>query len=505
MFKTSPGKTRGRALGAALVVLMVAGCGSAVATPAQSTGPANSTAPTNSAWPTYLASPIDFGSPADLATPTDYASPTPADLLTPSPGSTTAPAGYPIAMGKAALLPAAQDGGKLAGTEITDFGFDLLRRLDAKGNLCASPASIALALAMVRPGARGQTAAEMDKVLHSFGTPSQAREIVALLNAFEQANAYDDDAWYVSHPDAGPNATPDHTGLDPIAELDVSNAVFSQKGMKLQQAYLDALSSGFGAGIGQLDYATDPEAARAVINKWASDRTKGRIPAVLQSGDVDTLTRIMLANAIYMKAAWENPFDPAKTKPLPFTTASGTKVTVPTMANQLLEPYSHGAGYRAVSLSLGTTEMTLIVPDNMSSFVSSLSAAKLAAMDKASGTYLVNLTMPRFSAETRVDLVSILAAMGMPTAFSGKADLSGITTEQKLSLYTVIHQANIDVVEEGTTASAVTMVGGKGGIGGNPPPAVTFNINQPFLYLIREWSTGTVLFMGRIDDPSTKS
>jgi serpin B len=213
----------------------------------------------------------------------------------------------------------------------------------------------------------------------------------------------------------------------------------------------------------------------------------------------------MIGNAIYMKAAWEYPFDPAKTKPLPFTTASGTKVTVPTMATALLEPYTHGAGYRAVSLSLQTMEMTLIVPDNMSSFITSLSAAKLAAIDKAAVSSYVTLTMPRFSANSRVNLASTLAAMGMPTAFGDSADLSGITTEQKLSLYTVIHQANIDVVEEGTTASAVTMVGGKGGIGGNPPPAVTFNINQPFLYLIREWSTGTVLFMGRIDDPSTKS
>jgi serpin B len=480
-------QARGHALAASLAVLIAAGaCGTAVLTPAQSIKPMDSGWPTSSAWPT------------------DLALPTPTEASTPSPLPSSPVVGYAVAMGKAPLLAPAEDNGALAGTEINDFGFDLLRRLDSKGNLCASPASIALALAMVRPGARGTTAAEMDAVLHKFGSPGQAAEVVALLKAFEAANTYDDDAWYSSHPDAGPDATPDRTGLEPIAELDVSNAVFSQKGMSLEQAYLDALSSGFGAGVGQVDYASDPEAARLVINKWASDGTKGRIPEVLHSGDVDTATRIMIANAIYLKAAWEQPFDPAKTQPLPFTSADGRKVIVPTMAEQLLQPFSHGPGYRALSLSLGTTSMTLIVPDDMSSFVASLSTAKLAAIDKAGVRSNVTLTMPRFSVETRVDVASILAAMGMPTAFTDRADLSGITTDQKLWLYTVIHQANIDVVEEGTTASAVTVIGGKGSAG-EPPPAVTFNVNRPFLYLVREGTTGTVLFMGRIDDPSTKS
>jgi serpin B len=471
----------------ALAAVIVAGaCASAVATPT-ATGEATSTPwPTSSAWPT------------------DTTSPTPSLIVTPSPSSNGGPTTFDIVMGKAPLLAPAEDYGVLAGTEINDFGFDLLRRLDTTGNLCASPASIALALAMVRPGARGQTAAEMDGVLHNFGSTGQEREIVALLKAFEAANLYDDSEWYASHPDASPDASPDHTGLVPIAELDVSNAVFSQKGMSLEQAYLDALSSGFGAGIGQLDYASDPEAARLVINKWASDRTKGRIPEILQPGDVDELTRIELANAIYLKAAWDYPFDPKKTKPLPFTTANGKKVSVPTMATRLLLSYSHGSGYRAVSLPLSTLSMTLVVPDDMKAFVKSLSAAKLKAIDKASVESEVTLTLPRFSAESRVELAQILGAMGMPTAFSGKADLSGITTEQRLFLDKVVHQANIDVVEEGTTASAVTVVGGKGSAGA-PPPSVTFSINKPFLYFIREWTTGAVLFMGRIDDPSAKN
>jgi serpin B len=463
------------------VLIVAAACGTAVATPTQSAAPTGSPLPT--------------ASPSPTAVQTPSASP-----------QATQPAGggYAIAMGNAPLLAPAADNGTLAGTEINDFGFDLLRRLDSQGNLCVSPASIALALAMVRPGARGQTATEMDKVLHGFGAAGQEPEIVALLKAFQDANVYDDSAWYDSHPDASPDATPDRTGVAPITELDVSNALFAQKGMGLQQAYLDSLSSGFGAGVAQLDYAADPEAARLIINKWASDATKGRIPQVLQQGDVDTSTLIELANAIYLKSGWSDPFDPTKTKPLPFTTASGKKVSVPTMATQLMLAYSHGSGYRAVDLNLNTMNMTFIVPDDMGAFVKSLTAAKLKAIDKARVESIVTLTLPRFSTESRVELAQVLAAMGMPTAFSGSADLSGISAERKILLATVVHQANIDVVEEGVTAAAVTVVGGKGSAG-PPPPKVTFNIDRPFLYVIREWSTNTVLFMGRVDDPSTKS
>jgi len=450
-------------------------------------------------WSTNLASPT----PSLNATP----SPAPSLNATPSPTpSTGAPAEFDIAMGKAGPLAPAADLGILAGSEINDFGFDLLRRLDSNGNLCASPTSIALALAMVRQGARGATATEMDKVLHNFGSTGQADEIVALLQALRNQTLYDDLNFY----SADPSATPDHTGKQPLVELDVSNAVFSQKGMNLEQAYLDALSSEFGAGVGLLDYENDPEAARLTINKWASDATKGRIPQVLQPGDITKRTRIALANAIYLKAGWSYPFDPSKTKSLPFTRPDGSKVSVPTMASDLVYQYAAGKGYRAVQLPLGgsygSLSMTIVVPDDMSSFVNGLTAAKLASIDTQGKSYQADLTLPRFSAESRTDLASALTAMGMPTAFNpDKADLSGITTDQKLSIDKVIHQANIDVVEQGTTASAVTVVlvgTTGGGPEPTPPPPVKFHVDKPFLYFIREGGTGAVLFMGRIDDPS---
>jgi serpin B len=179
-----------------------------------------------------------------------------------------------MALGNAGLLQPAPDNGALAGNEINDFGFDLLRRLDSTGNLCASPTSTALALAMVRPGARGLTASEMDKVLHGFGSDGQASEVVALLKELQSQTAYDNSG---SLP-TDPGTTPAPAGQQPVLELDVFNAVFSQRGMSLEPAYLDSLSSGFGAGVGLLDFANYPKAARQIINGWASDRTKGRIP-----------------------------------------------------------------------------------------------------------------------------------------------------------------------------------------------------------------------------------
>ncbi|MGA3030539.1 MAG: serpin family protein [Candidatus Limnocylindrales bacterium] len=408
-------------------------------------------------------------------------------------------------MGKLGLLAPADDHGVLAGSEINDFGFDLLRRLSSSGNLCASPTSIALSLAMVLPGARGVTATEMDTVLHNFGATGQADEVVALINTLQSDTRYDDSGWSSNDP----QATPDHTGQTPVAELDVSNAVFSQQGMNLEQAYLDALSSGFGAGLGLVDFVNDSEAARLIINKWASDKTIGRIPAVLQPGDVDETTRIALANAIYLKAGWSTQFDPKATKALPFTRSDGSRVSVPTMAMDTNLMYSVGAGYRSVLLGLGgTMAMTIVVPDDMASFVKGLTAARLSSISTSMAGYDVDLTLPRFSAESRVDLAGALSAMGMPTAFSLQADLSGITHDEPLMLKKVIHQANIDVVEQGTTAAAVTVSIGAtmGGPGPEPSPVhVQFHVNKPFLYFIQDNWSGAVLFMGRIDDPSAKS
>jgi serpin B len=486
------GQVRYRFAGAIAAAAILAGaCGSS-AKQAPNGTPIASPTPTSPGWSAGPA----WSMPPRSASPSS----------TPAPLPSFEAADFELATGTMPRLSPADDEGSAAAAQINDFGFDLLRRLDSSGNVVASPTSIALALAMVRPGARGTTATEMDRVLHSFGADGQESEIVALLNALQLATTYDDSEWYSDDP----LATPDHTGQQPATELRVADQAFAQKGMPLEQAYLNALSSRFGAGLGILDFRSDPEAARQAINSWASDQTKGRIPEVLQPNDINTLTRIALANAIYLKAGWSHPFDPKSTTLRPFTTAAGTQVSVPTMAIHRTLAYAAGSGYRAVSLGYGEAplEMVIVVPDNMASFISGLSNDTLDAIveREGQGYYDVDLTLPRFSAETRLDLKATLVAMGMPTAFDqNTADLTGITSDpaNRLFLAKVIHQANIDVVEEGTTASAVTVVIGQAAMGdAGEPTHVQFKVDKPFLYFIRETGSGALLFMGRIDDPS---
>ncbi len=283
-----------------LLVAAIAGActGSSVSTPSNSSSesPGQTASRLTSQWPTLSPWSAETPWPTDTPWPTltPASTETPWPTITPWPTDTPSPTEVPepttaptlpfkpksdkieVAMGQAGPLAPAADGGDKAAAEINDFGFDLLRRLDPAGDLCVSPTSIALALAMVRPGAKGQTATEMDKVLRLFGSDDQASEIVALLAALKADNyteeGYDDNGNPVSVQEA---------------RLDVANATFAQRGMSLEQAYLDALSSRFASGMYLVDYQKDPEAARKLINDWVYDHTQGRIPEILAPGDVD--------------------------------------------------------------------------------------------------------------------------------------------------------------------------------------------------------------------------
>ncbi len=424
------------------------------------------------------------------------------------PSPTAAPSGhavaYDIIKGQTAPAKPAADNGAASGSRIDAFAFDLLDRLDRNGNLCYSPTSIALAMAMVRAGARGTTATQMDTVLRQLGASGQEAQIAALLQQLRGQTLYvDADGFPLL-----PGATPNPSQPNPIMQLTVADQLFSQKGMSVEAAYLDALSSTYGAGVGLLDFQNDPESARLTINKWASDNTKGRIPDVLQPGDVRPATRIALANAIYLKANWANKFDPSLTEPGQFTTSAGTKVTVPMMSIESMYTYGEGAGYRAVEAPferLSSLSMVFIVPDDMASFQTQLTASKFASVVGSMKGYEVSFWLPKYSVESRFNLASLLAAMGMPDLFSPTAaDLSGITTDERLFIDKVIHQANMDVDEEGVTAAAVTIAIGVAGAG-PPPPHVDFKVDKPFLYFVRDSRSGTILFMGRVNDPTARS
>jgi len=391
------------------------------------------------------------------------------------------------ATSQATRLPGSATGAAQAAAAIDAFGFDLYSAaLKPDGNAVISPASVALALSMAQAGAAGETASQMDAVLHAAAETGGGNGI----NSLDQSLAG------LSGTFKGPD------GKAYQLTLRIANAPFAQRGLTLQAHFLDALASKYGAGLRLVDFQADPTGACKLIDGWVSDQTEGRIPQLLAG--LDPATRLVLVNAIYLKAPWQTPFEQSATKNAPFTRPDGSQVSVPTMATDLDEGrYASGTGWQAVEIPYvgGSLAMDIVVPDDLTAFEQGLDAARFAQITGALQTTNVTLTLPRFKIETKMDLASTLSGMGMPLAFDpDQADFSGITAQEKLFISAVVHQANISVDEKGTEASAATAVVMVASLapGGN----VTMNVDRPFLYAVRDTSTGAILFLGRVVDPS---
>ena len=370
------------------------------------------------------------------------------------------------------------------------FGFDLYRAVVAAqggGDVVISPASVAIALAMARAGARGETAAQMDTVLRSIGSD----ELAAAINALDQLLTSRSGTFKASD------------GKSYDLALRIANAPFAQQDTRWEQAYLDALAARFGAGVRLVDYKSDADGARRQINAWVSDETEDRIPELLAPGVLDAMVRLVLVNAIYLKAPWGTAFPESATKPGTFTRLDGTTVEVPMMALTEAFPYAAGDGWQAVELPYvgGSLAMDVIVPEDLAAFEAALDDATFGRITAALEARQVDLGLPRFEAETKADLGDLLSALGMPLAFDPfKADFSGMTTEEQLYISNVIHQANISVDEKGTEAAAATAVVMSDTAA--PAEPVRLRIDRPFLFVLRDVPTGGILFLGRILDPS---
>ena len=396
-----------------------------------------------------------------------------------------------IALARVPRLSTTPQDAVAAAAAVNAFGLDLYRAVAVgTNNVVVSPASVALALAMARAGARGETAEQMDAVLRRFG----ADELASWPAALDAALA------------ARSGTFRDQDGSDLEVTLRIANAPFAQRGLALEEAYLQALASRFGAGLRLVDYIAATEDARQTINAWVDEQTEQRIPELLVPGVLTPLSRLTLVNAIYLKAPWRTPFIAEATAPAPFTRLDGSVVEVPTMAVGAGFRYASGAGWRAVELPyLGDQlALTIIVPDDLTSFEAGLDGAGLEAIVTALADRTVDLALPRFGIETKAPLGPALRALGMPAAFEPtEADFSGITTAEELFIHDVVHPANIDVDEKGTEAAAATAV--VMGVTAAPiDPPVTFRADRPFVFALRDLETGAVLFLGRVTDPSVE-
>ena len=410
-----------------------------------------------------------------------------------APSITPGAAGIDLAAVSLPRLAASPGDATAAGKAVNAFGLDLYARLvaaDPDANLVFSPASIGLALAMARAGARGATADEMDAVMHDLGSDASAGWVAALDQSLNSKTATFGDA----------------AGQDQEVILRSVNAPFAQRGYPLEDAYLAALAERFGAGLRLVDFIGDPEASRGAINGWVSEQTEERIPELLARDTVDADTRLVLVNAIYLKAAWQYAFGEDATAPAPFTLPDGTATDVDMMRVAAGFPYASGSGWRAIELPYvgGTLSMLVIVPDDLAAFEGSLDAAALNDITGSLAWQEVRLGLPEFGTETQVGLGDVLGALGMPTAFdAGAADFSGMTVADRLFIGAVVHQANIDVDEKGTEAAAAPAVTMRAT--GAPAEPIELTVDRPFIFALRDLDTGAILFLGRITQPESRS
>lgn len=359
----------------------------------------------------------------------------------------------------------------------TAFALDLYQALRSEaGNLFLSPYSVSSALAMVYAGARGETERQMADVLR-FDLPQE--RLHPAFNAVDQTLTAGND-----NPEA--------------FQLRIANSVWGQTGYPFQPEYLDVLAENYGAGLRLADFAGASEPARQAINRWVAEQTADRIKDLMPPESVTADTRLVLANAVYFKAKWEAPFQFWGDGD--FTLADGNVVKAPFMARRSQARYMPGDGFEAIEIAyLGDrARMVVIVPASgqFAGFEASLDSAQLAAiLDGLQATEAV-LEMPKFSFEARFSLAETLAGMGMADAFGGAADFSGMDGSGGLSISHVEHKAFVAVDELGTEAAAAT---GVGMVVSAPP--VILRIDRPFLFIIQDTSTGSVLFIGRVLDP----
>ncbi|MGB8214130.1 MAG: serpin family protein [Anaerolineales bacterium] len=360
-------------------------------------------------------------------------------------------------------------------------------RSSSDGNLFFSPYSISLALAMVYAGAGGNTQTQMAQALHFNLPPERLHPAMNALNqkiaSYAQAN---------NAPGQG-------------FHLNIANAIWGQDGFPFLPAYLDLLAQDYGAGMHVADFIHAAEPTRQVINGWVEQQTQGKITNLFPQGSLDDTTRLVLANAIYFKAAWESPFDPASTANAPFTLADGSQTSIPMMHSKSDSSYlyAQGSNYQAVGLPYAGSGVMMVVlmptAGSFANFEAGLTDAQLEGILTGMAETPLNLEMPKFKTESQFDLKSTLASLGMPDAFTGQADFSGMDGQKDLFIGNVFHKAYVNVDENGTEAAAATGVAMMSMAMPAQPQNVT--INHPFLFFIFDPQTQTILFMGRMLNP----
>lgn len=371
----------------------------------------------------------------------------------------------------------------------TAFACDLYQKLCvSEGNLFFSPYSISTAMAMTYGGAGGDTARQIAAALHFSVPQEQLHSMFASLES----------------------------GMKKIqqggkVQIHVANSLWPQEDYHFHQDYLDLAKKFYGVAITPVNFAKDANGASQAINKWVTEKTQNKINNLIQPDALDRATRLMLVNAIYFKGDWMDQFVPADTRKEIFTLAKGK--TVKTMFMNRRGMFSYRADNKMQLLELPyigqSLSMIILLPrqvEGLDALEKTLASTYLAKLFGGVAQQDVILTLPKFKLTKQFYLNRTLAELGMPDAFDvTKADFAGMDGTRNLYISSVIHKAFVEVDEKGTEAAAVTAVSMNPAISiapVNPPKPEIFRADHPFIFMIRENKTGSILFMGRVADPT---
>jgi serpin B len=372
------------------------------------------------------------------------------------------------------------------------FAVELYGQLkDQPGNLFFSPASLSTALAMTYAGARGETATEMAHTLCFTLPPEKLHPAMGVI--LHDLNAA-------------------HDGY----QFKVANALWGQQGYPFLDDFLKLTKDNYGVGLTQVDFKGETEVSRQTINTWVEQQTENKIKDLIAPGVLTKDTRLVLTNAIYFRGDWQTQFKKEDTKDDNFHVSAAQTIKAPLMHRTGEFNYLDGGMFQALEIPYKNKELSMIVflPKNIDGLAALEQSMNGASMEQWLGqlrpTSKVIVTMPKFKMETQFRLKDTLQVMGMKQAFDKRmADFSGMASKETMlregNLYisAVVHKAFVDVNEEGTEAAAAT--GAEMGVsacaGCGPPPPPVFRADHPFLFLIRDNKSGSILFMGRVARP----
>ncbi len=367
-----------------------------------------------------------------------------------------------------------------------DFAWRFYREMSGReGNLFVCPLGLFILLCLVHSGARGETATETGRVLGLASTWDPALA-AAVTDFFAQLEAA-----------VGENCT-----------LAIADGVWLDRVAEFSPDFLELATTAFRAGIDRVDFARDPEGAANTINAWCDEQTRGKITQVVIPDMLGSLTRCVLANAVYMKGSWTAPFLPAATRDAPFHRPGLADVTVDMMLNRDQYSYAEEPGLQLLEMDYADSRLGMLVVlpgdlDGVATLERQLTPGLIngwrARMEKRD----VVVHLPRFKLEAGYELSLVLGRLGIRQAFTNRADLAGMSDEPGLHLDAVVQRTYVDVNEEGTEAAAITLAlcAGLAEPEEIPPPPPVFRADHPFLFLILERETGTALFIGRVMNP----